>query len=535
MLGYGVVAEALVAAKVDTIFGVMGDGNMSYLVEFCERNGRYVSAVDEGGATSMADGYARLHGFGVASVTHGPGAANTVNALIEAVRASSPLLLITASTPDRRGQNQSINLERLLAPTGAAFQRVLSADDIAHDVVAAVAMVEASRRPLVLDIPLDIQGRNTDIKPRRHQQVAVVPREPDADTLDAALGIIANARRPLVLAGKGAVEAGAGPALVELADLIGAPLATSASGRGLFRGHPYNLGLMGDCGVPWAVSEMSEADCIIAFGAGLNSHTTVDGGMLDGKAVVHCDSDPVALTRYARPDVAIAADARVTAENMVAILREADLPSSRFREQRLGAGVADRSPHDDFEDQSTSETLDARTALIALESLMPEDRVIVSDGGRFILPVWRYLHAASARDFIHTMSWQSIGLGTSMAIGAAAASPGRLTVGVVGDGGGMMGLIEMSTAVRHGLTFALVVINDGAYGVEHVKFQELGYDSAYSLYDWPDFADVARALGADAVTVRTMADLEEATAKLDGLTRPMLIDIRIDPAVNTMA
>src|SRR5215212_2743139 len=123
MKGYTAIARALREAEVDTVFGVMGDGNMYYLAAFQDDGGRYVSAVDEGGALSMADGYARINGVGVASVTQGPGAANTINALIEAVRAHSPLLLITGATPGQRGQNQAIDLERLLAPTGAAYHR----------------------------------------------------------------------------------------------------------------------------------------------------------------------------------------------------------------------------------------------------------------------------------------------------------------------------------------------------------------------------------------------------------------------------
>jgi acetolactate synthase-1/2/3 large subunit len=535
MKGYTAVANAFRDADVDTMFGVMGDGNMFYLGAFKDSGGRYIGAVDEGGALSMADGFARLQGLGVASVTHGPGAANTINALIEAVRANSPLVLITSTTPGRRGQNQQISLEELLTPTGAEYHRVLAVDHVVDDVSMVLARVASSRRPIVLDIPIDLQMLDVDYQPSRLKRHARVAAPPVDDDLDVALGIIASARRPLILAGRGAVLAEAGPALVRLADAIGAPLATTASAKGLFRGHPYNLGLMGDCGVPWAVGEMAQADCVVAFGAGLNVHTTADKGMLDGRTVVHVDTDASAIGRHAAVDAAVVGDARATAEMMVRQIEEAGVKATRFREDRLGAGVLDRDHSLDYQDQSGSAFMDARTALISLERLLPEDRVVVTDGGRFIVPTWRYLHASHARDFIHTMAWQSIGLANATAIGAAAASPGRLTVCIAGDGGAMMGLIEFSTAVRHDLPYALIVINDGAYGVEYTKFQDYGFDPKYSLYDWPELADVARSLGGAGHTVRTHTDLETAVAGLSNLTRPTLIDIKVDPAVNSMA
>lgn len=535
MKAYTAIAQALRNAEVNTIFGVMGDGNMYYLGAFRDAGGRYISTVQEGGALSMADGYARIQGLGIASVTHGPGAANTVNALLEAVRASSPLLLLVADTPARRGENQAINLQELLGPTGADYHRVLAADHIVDDLGMALARVAANRKPMVLNIPIDLQMAEVEYRPRPLKSQSRPLTEPDETSLDAALGIIASARRPLVLAGRGAVLADAGPELAQLADLLGAPLATTASAKGLFRGHPYNLGLMGDCGVPWAVGEMAQADCVIAFGAGLNEHTTAGGGMLDGRAVIQCDLEFSAVGRSFPVDAAVIGDARVTARLMLDQLQAAGLESSKFRETRLGDGVLDRRPENDYEDESGPDTLDARTALIVLDRLLPEDRIIASDAGRFIVPTWRYLEAAKARDFIHTMSWQSVGLGTSTAIGAAAAAPGRLTVGVVGDGGAMMGISEFSTAVRHELPFALVVVNDGAYGVEYVKFQQHGFNTSYAYYDWPELADVARALGGVGHTVRTVAELERVIATLGRLESPTLIDIKVDPTVNSMA
>lgn len=534
MRGHAAVARALRENGVETIFGLIGDGNMFYVLDFIEREqGAYVGAVAEGGAVSMADGYAKVSGkVGVASVTHGPGAANTVNALLESVKANTPLLLITADTPARRGDPQSIDIRALFGGTGAEVHRVMSSDHLVDDVALCLARTMATRKPIVLDIPIDIQNEDVDYQAQGLRGPEPQALRPDDDALDQALGILGSARRPLILAGRGAVLSGAGPALATLADLLGAPLATTASAKDMFNGHPYNLGIMGNYGLPWALDVMAKADCVAAFGAGLNRNTTVGGDLIRGRALIHCDVDPSTVTPYSPTAVSVLGDAKATAEAMVEQLREAGLEPQSFRTSQLGDGVLDQDPCTDFTDLSTRETLDVRTAMIELDRLLPKKRVVVTDGGRFMAVPWRYLHVEEARHFVHTVAWASIGLGVAGSVGAAVAEPDRLTVGVAGDGGAMMGIIELSTAVRHQVPLVMVIVNDGAYGAEFGKLEARGYSGKSSFVDWPDFAEVARSLGADGVTVRTVEELRQAASLTTDLHRPLLIDIRADPALD---
>jgi acetolactate synthase-1/2/3 large subunit len=534
---HAAVARALTDNGVETMFGLLGDANMFHVAEFVHaQQGRFVGAVVEGGAVSMADGYARVSGrVGVVSVTHGPGAANTVNAMVEAVRAHSPVLLITGDTPSQRGYPQQIELNALFSATGADYHRVVAPSHVIDDIAITLARVAATRRPLVLDIPSDIQNAEIEYLPSRFKPVKPQRIRPDEAALDAALGALASANHPLVLAGRGAVLSGAREPLIELADLLGAPLASTASAKDLFHGHPYNLGIMGNLGLDWAGGVMAQADCIAAFGAGLNRFTTVDGDLLNGCAVIHCDIDSGHIGRHAPVDFAVCADAAATAEAMVELLRAADAKPSAFRTSVLGDGVLAYSPRDDFRDQSSDTTLDMRTAMIILEELLPSDKVVVTDAGRFKSAPWRYLHVADARNFLQAGAFASIGLGTAAAIGAAAAAPHLRTVGVAGDGGGMMGLIEFSTAVRHRIPLVVVILNDGAYGAEYAKFEQHGYDAKNSYVDWPEFADVATALGGVGVTVRTTDELRATADLLNDLATPLLIDIKADPAVNPLA
>jgi len=528
------VARALRENGVETIFGLIGDGNMFYVLDFVEREqGQYVGAVLEGGAVSMADSYARVSGkVGLASVTHGPGAANTVNALVEAVRANTPLILITADTPARRGDPQAIDLRALFSGTGADFHRVMSSEHVVDDIALCLARTAATRRPIVLDIPIDIQNQEVEYQTQGLRGAEPQALRPDEGALDQALGILGSARRPLILAGRGAVLSGAGPALATLADLLGAPLATTASAKDMFNGHPYNLGIMGNYGLPWALDVMAKADCVAVFGAGLNRNTTVGGDLLRGRALIHCDTDPSLVTPYSPTAVSVLGDVKATAETMAELLREAGLEPQPFRRSQLGDGVLDQDPRTDFADKSTNETLDVRTAMIELDRLLPDERIVVTDGGRFMAVPWRYLHVKEARNFVHTVAWASIGLGVAASIGAAVADPSRLTVGVAGDGGTMMGIVELSTAVRLQIPFVLVVVNDGAYGAEYGKLEARGFSGKNSFVDWPDFADVARALGCDGVTVRTVEELRQAASLTTDLRRPLLIDIRADPSLD---
>lgn len=530
-------ARALRDNGVDTIFGLIGDGNMFNIADFtANENGRYVAAVTEGAALSMADAYGRVSGkVGVASVTHGPGAASTVNSLMEAVRARTPLVLLTADTSAKRhGHPQNVDLRALFAPTGADHHQVTDADQAVGDIAAVLARAAATNRPCVLDLPIDLQVQDVEYVRTDRPSGPPSPPAPSSETLDGALGLLASANRPLILAGRGAVLSQAGPSLRQLADLLGAPLATTASAKGLFAGHPYNLGIMGNYGSPWAADVIAKADCVAAFGAALNNYTTHHGDLLQGR-VIHVDTDQQSLGRYAPVEAAVVADAAAAASAMVEQLTAADITPTTFRTDQLGKGVIDHDFTRDFRDRSGHGTVDLRTATILLDRMLPADKIVVTDGGRFIIAPFRYSQISDARNFVHPGAWASIGLGIASAVGAAVARPDLLTVAICGDGGAMMGLVELSTAVRQELPLLVVVLNDSAYGAEYPKLQRAGFDPSLANVPWPDFAGVAAALGGDGVTVTTCDELLALAPRLHTLTRPLLIDIKVDPLIDPSA
>ncbi|HLU98610.1 MAG TPA: thiamine pyrophosphate-binding protein [Thermobifida alba] len=532
MLFHEVMARALADHGVDTVFGVLGDANL-YMMDSFQRvtGGRYYSFSNEAGAVLAANGFARTSGrLGVATVTHGPALTNTLTALVESVRDRTPVLLVAGDTAVVDRENfQNIAQRDVVLPTGAGFEQVRSPLTAAEDVATAIRRALLERRPVVLNVPVDFQWE--DVPYRKVAPKLVEPQSvaPDPDALDAAVGVVAAARRPIVLAGRGAATPRARTALLRLAERIGAPVATTLRGKDLFRGERCNLDVFGTLSHDVAVETILKSDCVIAFGAGLNKWTTAEGSLLEDKRVVHVDLDRDSINRFSPVDAGVVGDAATVADTIVEWLDRAGVSPTGFASADLAARLASRSPAD-FTDRSTDETVDIRTAMLRIDEEFPADRNLVFDGGRFIFHAFTMLHCPEPSAYVHTVNFGSIGLGMGNAIGAALGAPGRPTLLVTGDGGFMLGgLAEFNTAVRHGIDLVVVLFNDNAYGAEHIQFRTKGMDPAISMFDWPDFGPVATALGGQGFTVRNPAELDEALAALKNRDRPVLIEIKIDP------
>jgi thiamine pyrophosphate-dependent acetolactate synthase large subunit-like protein len=272
-----VIARALAERGVTHVFGLLGDGNLFVVDDLVREWGiTYVAANREDGAVLMADAYARTGDrLAVATVTHGPGLTNTVTALHEAARNRTPLIVLCGDTaPEDRAHNQDIDQRATVLPTGAAFYQLRGAVTAVEDVAIAVRQATVERRPVVLNLPVEIQTREAIYEPVRWEAPPIQAVAADPEVIDRAVGLIATARRPVVLAGSGAVQAGARGALLRLAEALRAPVATTLKASGLFRGQPFDLGLFGTLSSQPAVQAISQADCIVAFGAGLNRYTT---------------------------------------------------------------------------------------------------------------------------------------------------------------------------------------------------------------------------------------------------------------------
>ena len=525
-------AGALLEHGIDVLFGLMGDVNLSYLAEYQNRGGKFVAAVHEGNAVGMADAWQRRTGrVGVASITHGPALTNTMTFLVEAVRAGSPVVVITGATPLEPTHFQRLDLSATALAAGAGFEPVSKAANLVRHLNRALQRAVSERRPIVLDLPFWMLDEEAG-----PQRPVVPPLQPgrqatDIDSLDGALGLLSSTPRPIILAGRGAFESGAREALIELAERVGGALATTLWARELFEGHPSNIGIYGNLAHPVASAAIGDSTGVFAFGASLNPLTTYRGDLTRGKKIVQVDTDPGRFGWFIGVDEAIAGDARLVAEAMNEVLAEIEHEPVSGWISGVQSALAARNPSEDFQDQSGPDTLDVRTAAIAVNALLPAQHSVVADVGRYIRGSLTYLPVPSPRHFVGMGAFGSIGLGLAGSIGASVAAPGEWTVLAVGDGGLMMHLAEFTTAVREKLPLLVLVFNDGAYGAEYDKLVSGGYDPAYSLIQWPDFVDVARAFGGRGLTVRTLADLDALPGLLEEMDGPLLVDIRLDPTI----
>jgi len=526
---FQVIARAVWDHQAETVFGLMGDANLFMIDHYVrECGGRFVPAAHEGSAVLMALAYAHVQDrVGIASITHGPALTNCVTALTEGARGGIPLVLLAGDTPVLHPRHlQSIDQREVVKATGAGFEQMRAPETATQDVARAFYRARAERRPIVLNMPADFMWHRQPYEAFRHAVFDAPALVPEGDALDTAIGMIASAKRPLILAGAGACRAR--DQIIRLADRLEAPLATTLKAKGLFSGHPFNMEIFGTLSTQAAYDVMAKADCIICFGSGLHDFTTDRGTLLRGKRLVQVEVDPRKIGHNLHPDVALVADAGLTAENMVYWLDQAEIPPSGFTHELDITALTAHPPGD--REKAKPGSVNYVWALEALEQSLPDKRVLVTDGGRFMTEVWCRISAPDPGSFLVTANFGSIGLGLQEAIGAGIAAPDRPVVLFTGDGGFMMGGInEFNTAVRLGLDLIVILCNDSAYGAEHIQFVDRKMDPGLTTFEWPSFAAVANALGGRGIVVTSADELDLAIEAIADRKAPLLIELRLDP------
>ncbi|MDA0178875.1 thiamine pyrophosphate-binding protein [Solirubrobacter phytolaccae] len=533
MLVSEAVGRTVHALGGEVVFGLMGSGNLAVTNAIVAAGGRFFSSRHETGALCMADGYARVSGrLGVASVHQGPGLTNAITGLTEAAKSRTPVLLLAADTPAAQlRSNFKIDQDALVTSVGAISERVHSPQTAVADTARAVRTALRERRTVVLNLPLDVQAAEVELTPppAAPEPAAAVPSD-----LNAVLLALARAKRPAILAGRGAVLSGAGPTLRALGERLGAVLATTAVGNGLFAGDPFDLGISGGFSTPAAQRHLKESDLILAFGAALNQWTTRHGALIGpDTTVIQIDSDLEAFGAHRPVGLAVHGDARATAEALLAAL--GDARGSAYEASRRSIALAAEIAGGRWRDQPyepSTDWLDPRTLSITLDELLPEERTVVVDSGAFMGYPAMYLRVPDAHGFVFPQAFQCVGLALGNAIGAAVANPDRLTVCAVGDGGLLMSLPDLETLGRLNLNVLVVVYDDAAYGAEVHHFRPMGIPVELAQFPPTDFAALAEAAGCQGVTARTTDDLEAVRTWLgEADRRPLVLDAKVDPDI----
>jgi thiamine pyrophosphate-dependent acetolactate synthase large subunit-like protein len=329
------------------------------------------------------------------------------------------------------------------------------------------------------------------------------------------------------------VAADARDALVGVAERTGAVLATTLQAQGYFADHPFDIGFVGTFGTSLANEFLGQSEFVLAVGCSLNDHTTDDGRLVADATVVHVDSDPASIGRFTPVDVGIVGDAKATAEALRETLdrRDVDFADSFWTAHRKRR-IAEASPFDQREFPSVPDRVDPREVVPKFDAYLPDDRLLVTDGGHFINWVLDGVTVSHPDDYIWTIDFGAVGMGLPIGLGATRAVNDRTPVVFCGDGGFMMALQELNTAVRHDLNAIVVVMNDDALGSEYQQLAARGGYADAALIETPDIAAVAEGFGATGHTVRSPADVDDIADDLSETPEvPVVVDCKVNPDV----
>ncbi|WP_066286633.1 thiamine pyrophosphate-binding protein [Arthrobacter sp. B6] len=533
----GRVAQVL-SSYLSDVFGVMGNGNVHFL-DAAEKLGLRFSPVrHEGAAIAAADAYYRTSGrLAAGTTTYGPGYTNALTALAEAVQAQIPAVLVTGDAPSSGARPWDVDQAAIAAGLGAATFTVTreAAGSITRQ---AVEYALTKRTAVVIAIPYDLAALEAAEEELPEPSAPAV-----SDDVDGGLGqaarLLAGAKRPLILAGRGAHLAGAGPELRELADRLGALTAGTALALNLLQGEGY-LGVAGGFGTDTAAGLMGEADVVLVAGASLTPFTMRFGHLLGPDSTV-IQIDTALQPTNPRVDMFVSADVKSAAGRLLRILDGQASPEARLTEPRAEAWraearkrLADGPAHQAGSAETPDGRLDPRSLATALDAILPERRTVVQDGGHFMGWAPMYWRIPRPQDLVMVgTAYQTIGLGLASAVGAArAVEDGRTLVLASGDGGFLMGLPDLESLIGTASSAVVVIYNDAAYGAEIHQYGSQGLTEKPMLIPEVDFSGIARALGAKSAIIRSLADLASLQEWIDaGAKGTFVADCRITSSV----
>ncbi|MGI6264910.1 MAG: biosynthetic-type acetolactate synthase large subunit [Acutalibacteraceae bacterium] len=527
--GSDILVRTLIEQGCDVVFGYPGgqiinvyDSLYKYQDEL-----RHVLTAHEQGAAHAADGYARATGkVGVVIATSGPGATNLVTGIATAYLDSVPMVAITGNVPRTSlgtDSFQEIDITGITLPITKHNYIVGSADELADTVREAFQLAMSGRPgPVLIDIPKDVQIATAEYEP----QSPVKPEAPFAAKdirIQQAAECINEAERPYIYFGGGLLSANAQPELLELAELIDAPMGCSFMGlSGVPTDHPRFLGMQGMHGHYASSMAMHRADCIISLGVRFNDRVTGNRAKFATKAkIVHIDVDGAELTKTVPAAHALRGDLKETLKKLLPLLKKTAHPDWM---KAVDALRQEEQPLLDHREGMTP-----RNVILALNRHLGENTPVATDVGQHQMWAAQNVNFKRSRRFISSGGLGTMGFGLGAAIGAQMGT-GERTVLVTGDGSFGMCLNELTTAVSNRVPLVILLLNNGVLGMVR-QWQTLFFDKHYSntvLDRQTDFIKLAQAFGADGQRVATLDELEGALQTAFAADGPYLVECLID-------
>lgn len=536
--------RALLAEGVDTVFAYPGGSIIKVfdaLYDHC-CDIRQILVRHEQGATHAAQGYARVSGrIGVAIVTSGPGATNTITGISDAMLDSTPIVVIAGQVgTDALGTDafQEIDLVGITQPITKWNYQIRRAEDIAWAVAHAFYIAGSGRPgPVVLDFTKTAQVGMIDFKPEHIEYIrSYIPSpDPDMRQIEAAVSLIDKARKPLVLVGHGVELGQAEKELREFIEKGGLPAARTLLGlAALPTDHPLNMGMLGMHGNLAPNIKTNECDLLIAVGMRFSDRVT---GTLSTYArqakIIHLDIDKSEFGKNVKPDVAVLGDCRKTLKLITERMAKAD-----HKEWIESFKPLDKEEFDKVINNAlypASGPLKMGEVVKAVSDQSPDNSILVTDVGQNQMFSARYFKFRSKRSIVTSGGLGTMGFCLPAAIGAAFGAPERMVFAFQGDGGFQMNIQELGTVMQTGAPVKMIVLNNTYLGNVR-QWQQMMFNCRYSCTHMmnPDYSKVAAGYGIPYKRVEKREELKDSIAEMINFKGAFILEVIVMDEENVM-
>jgi acetolactate synthase-1/2/3 large subunit len=535
--------ECLKAEGVDSVFGLPGGANLPTYDALYDAGIRHILVRHEAGGGHAAEGYAKATGrVGVAFGTSGPGATNLVTPICDAMMDSVPTVFITGQVrTDLIGTDgfQECDTHGITLPIVKHSFMIQDPREIPRAIHEAFYLARSGRPgPVLVDIPQDLSRADIEYEPAG--DVTLPGYHPTIEgnqkQIRLAAKALANARRPVMYAGGGVVNANASEELVELCTADRFPVTCTVMGLGAFPApHEQWLGMLGMHGTRAANYAMDEADLIVAIGARFDDRITGKLSEFAPRAkFIHIDIDPAEISKNVPAHIPIVGDAKNIVPRLTAEYRALDTDAARLDDWWVRVAKWREQYPLAYEDSADSE-IKPQYMLQALYRATEGEAILTSDVGQHQMWAAQYYDFPKPRRWINSGGLGTMGFGLPAAMGAQVGCPDALVCCIAGDGSVQMNAQELATCSEHGIPIKVFIMNNGYLGMVR-QWQELFWDRRYSAVEvgkHPDFVKLAEAYGATGIRLEDKSTLEEGMRAAIATEGPVVCDVRVTPEENT--
>ena len=537
LTGAEIIWECLIREGVDVVFGYPGGAILPTYdaLSKYKNNIHHVLTRHEQGATHMADGYARTSGkVGVAMATSGPGAANMVTGLATAMMDSVPIVCITGQVPRPAiGSDafQEMDISGAVIPVTKHSYLVMDIKNLAQTIKEAFAIARSGRPgPVLIDIPKDVQAEEHDFiypeEPVKLPGENPLDKEIDKKSLGDAADLIANAKRPVILAGHGILLSGASKEVIELSEKGDIPLSWTLLGSGAVpASHDLNMGMMGMHGEFAANNAIQKADLLIACGMRFDDRVTGNTKTysLDSKKI-HIEIDPSEINKNVPVDVALVGDLKLVLKKLIPILKDQQNTDwineiEKWKKESQSRDIIN----------ADTQMLYGAQVISDIWKETNGDAIVVSDVGQHQMLEAQYYKHDEPNTLLTSGGLGTMGFSLPAAIGASFYNRNKDIWVIVGDGSIQMTITELATAVQENANIKIAIINNGYLGMVR-QWQQLFYDSRYNEtpISSPDYVKLSEAYGLKGIRVISRPEIPGAIEEAQNINGPVLVEFVVE-------